>query len=75
MSVPDAFPEMDDTDLLGLFLDEDHGSHDAFFDEGNLYIEDWLFGQDVSIMLFNIPLSGQEGGKTISLTLWKLVCV
>ncbi|XP_023658721.2 cAMP responsive element binding protein 3-like 3 like [Paramormyrops kingsleyae] len=43
MSVPDTFPEMDDTDLFGLFLDEDHGAHDPF----SGVIEDWLFGQDI----------------------------
>ncbi|KAL4630076.1 cyclic AMP-responsive element-binding protein 3-like isoform X2 [Arapaima gigas] len=48
MSVTEAFPEMDGSDLLGLLLqDEDHGADDPLCSNENSFIEEWLSGQDI----------------------------
>ncbi|XP_018614422.1 cAMP responsive element binding protein 3-like 3 like isoform X2 [Scleropages formosus] len=48
MSVTETFPDMDDSDLLGLLLQGDnHGADDPFPADGNSFIEEWLCGQDI----------------------------
>lgn len=50
MSLTDELPEMDGADLLGLlFEDQDVGTQDPLFSDGDMLIDSWLSEQDVSL--------------------------